>query len=145
MISQGRAGNRPAKLASLLALAPSLRGWFARSASIGLAPDVVVTAGDTEWIGRLSAHADRSLTDPRKVESSVILTMFCRTAPRTRRDRVLLRAWQRRITEQLRALGYQDDWRERPRGVPSANYFSKEVARLAQIPPAVRKLQRVRF
>src|SRR5262245_52910160 len=147
MMSRGRAGRgaRPDELASLLALAPSLPGWITRGASIALAPDVVVRVADADWIGRVYAHADRNLTDPRKVEYSLILTMLCNTAPRTQRGRSQLRAWQRRITEQLRALGYEGEWQRRGPGGPLVNYFSKDVARLALIPPAVRKLQRVRF
>jgi hypothetical protein len=136
---------RPEELASLLALAPGLPGWVTRGASIGLAPAIVVRVADADWIGRVSAHADRNLTNPRKVEYSVILTMFCNTAPRTKTGRSQLRAWQRRITEQLRALGYEGQWQLRAPGGPLVNYFSKDVARLALVPPAVRKLQRVRF
>ena len=147
MMSRGRAGQgaRPEELASLLALAPGLPGWVTRGASIALAPDVVVRVADADWIGRVSAHADRDLTNPRKVEYSVILTMFCNTAPRTERGRSQLRAWQRRITKQLRALGYEGRWQQRAPGGPLVNYFSKDVAKLALVPPAVRKLQRVRF
>jgi hypothetical protein len=55
-----------------------------------------------------------------------------------------MRAWQRRITKQLRTLGYERRWQQRAAGGPLVAYFSKDVARLALIPPAVRKLQRVR-
>jgi hypothetical protein len=100
---------------------------------------------DADWIGRVSAHAGRNLTNPRKVEYEVILTMFCNTAPRTERARSQLRAWQRRITKQLRALGYKGEWQLRAPGGPLVNYFSKSVARLALVPPAIRKLQRIQF
>ena len=147
MMSRGRAGQgaRPEELASLLALAPGFPAWVTWRASIALAPDVVVRVANADWIGRVSAQADRNLTNPRKVEYSVTLTMFCKTAPRTERGRSQLRAWQRGITEQLRALGYEGEWQQRAPGGPLVNYFSKDVARLARIPPAVRKLQRVRF
>jgi hypothetical protein len=99
---------------------------------------------DADWVGRVSAHADRNLTNPRKVKYAVILTMFCSTAPRSEKGRSQMRAWQRRITKQLHALGYEGEWQQRPAG-NAVCYFSKDVASLAQIPPAVRKLQRVRF
>ena len=147
MTSRGKAGKvaRPEELASLLALAPSLPGWVTYGASIALAPDVVVRVADADWIGRVIALADRDLKHPHKVKYSVVLTMFCNTAPRTKRGRSQLRAWQRRLTEQLRALGYEGEWQLRAPGGPLVNYFSKDVARLALVPPAVRKLQRVRF
>jgi hypothetical protein len=148
MLSQGRAGKvgRPEELASLLALAPDLPGpWFTRSASIALAP-VVVRAANIDYSVYVGAYAQRShRTNVRKVAYGVELTMFCNQAPRSEGDRSQLRAWQRRITKQLRDLGYEGRWQERPPGGPIVCYFSKDVARLAQIPPAVRKLQRVRF
>ena len=148
MTSRDRAGKvgRPEELASLLALAPDLPGpWFTRSASIALAP-VVVSAANTDWFVYVGAYAQRNhRTNVRKVEYGVELTMFCNQAPRSERGRSQLRVWQRRITKQLRDLGYEGRWQERAPGGRPACYFSKEVARLAQIPPAVRKLQRVRF
>ena len=148
MISRGRARKvaGPEELASLLALAPGLPGpWVTRAASIALAP-VVVRAANTDWIVHVRAYAERNhLTNPREVEYAVILTMFCNTVPRTERGRSQMRAWRRRITQQLRALGYEGEWQQRAPGGPLVNYFSKDVARLALIPPAVRKLQRVRF
>jgi len=137
---------RPEELASLLALAPSLPGpWLTRGAQIGLAP-VVVSAANLDWVVDVSAHADRSRTNPREVTYAVILAMFCKDkAPRSETGRSQMGAWQRRITRQLRALGYEGRWQQRGPGGPLVGYFSKDVARLAQIPPAVRKLQRVRF
>ena len=146
MMSRGRAGKvaRPEELASLLALAPRLPGpWFTSGANIALAP-VVVRAANTDWIVHVSAHANRNLTNPREVKYAVILTLFCNKAPRSERGRSQMRAWQRLITKQLRALGYKGEWQQRPAG-NAVCYFSKDVARLALIPPAVRKLQRVRF
>jgi hypothetical protein len=147
MMSRGTAGKvaRPEELASLLALAPGLPGpWFTRGAHIALAP-VVVRAANTDWIVDVLAYADRNRTNPREVKYAVILTMFSNKAPRTERGRSQMRAWQRRITKQLRALGYEGRWQQRAAGGPLVAYFSKDVARLALIPPAVRKLQRVRF
>jgi hypothetical protein len=45
----------------------------------------------------------------------------------------------------LHALGYESERQQRAPGGPLVNYFSKHVARLALMSPAVRKLQRVRF
>lgn len=148
MTSRGRTGKvaRREELASLLALAPGLPGpWFTRSASIALAP-VVVKAANADWIVDVHAYAQRNhRNNPREVEYAVILTMFCDKAPRGETNRSRMRAWQRRITRQLRALGYGGRWQRRTPGGSSAAYFSKDVARLALIAPAVRKLQRVRF
>jgi hypothetical protein len=148
MMSRGRAGKiaRPEELASLLALAPGLPGpWFTSGANIALAP-VVVRAANTDWIVDVRAYAERNhRTNPRKVEYAVILAIFGNKAPRTEGGRAQMRAWQRRITKQLRALGYEGRWQQRAAGGPLVAYFSKDVARLALIPPAVRKLQRVRF
>jgi hypothetical protein len=137
---------RPEELAALLALAPGLPGpWFTSAANIALAP-VVVRAANADWIVDVRAYAQRNhRTNPREVEYAVILTMFCNKAPRSERDRSQVRAWQRGITKQLRALGYGGKWQRRAPSGPLVAYFSKDVARLAQIPPAVRKLQRVRF
>jgi hypothetical protein len=146
MVSRGRAGTpgRPEELASLLALAPDLPGpWAARSASIALTP-VVARAANGDWFVDVSAYAQRNRANPREVVYGVELTMCCNQAPRTVRGRSKMRAWQRRITKQLLALGYKGEWQLRQAGNAVA-YFSKDVARLAQIPPAVRKLQRVRF
>jgi hypothetical protein len=147
MMSRGRKGQGAwrEELASLLALAPSLPGWVTGGASIVLAPKLVVRVADADWIGRVSAHAVRNLTNPRRVEFSVILTMFCNTTPRTERGRSQLRAWQGRITKQLRALGYKGEWKQRGPAGPLVNYFGKDVARLASIPRTIRELQRVRF
>lgn len=146
MMSRGRGDKvaRPEELASLLALAPRLPGpWLTRGATIALAP-VVVRVANTDWIVDVSAHADRTRTNPREVQYAVILTMFCNEAPRSEKGRSQMRAWQRRITKQLSALGYEGEWQQRPAGNAGC-YFSKDVARLALIPSAVRALQRVRF
>lgn len=148
MMRRGRAGKvgRPEELTSLLALAPDLPGpWFTHAARIALAP-VVVRAANTDWFVDVGAYAQRNRrTNPREVVYGVELTMFCSQAPRGESGRSQARAWQRRITKQLRGLGYEGRWQERAPGGPLAAYFSKDVARLALIPPAVRKLQRVRF
>jgi hypothetical protein len=142
-MSEGRAGKvaRPEGVASLLALAPALPGpWSTRAASIALAP-VVVTAANGDWLVEVSVHAfaQRSGTDPRKVGYGVELLMRCNQAPQSEKGRSKMRAWQRRITKQLLELGLKGEWRD------AFAYFSRDLARLAQIPPAVRKLQRVRF
>ncbi len=147
-MSRGRVGKvaRREELASLLALAPGLPGpWFARGANIALAP-VVVRAANTDWRVDVGAYAERNHgTNPQEVEYAVFLSMSCSKAPRTERGRSQMRAWQRRITKQLRVLGYEGRWQQRASGGPLVAYFSKDVARLALIPPAVRKLQRVRL
>ena len=147
MMSRGRAGKvaRPEELASLLALAPRLPGpWFATGANIALAP-IVVRAANTEWVAYVSAYANRTFKNPREVEYAVVLTMYCNKAPRSERGRSRMLAWQRRIAKQLRALGYEGRWEQRAPSGSLVAYFSKDVARLALVAPAVRKLQRVRF
>jgi hypothetical protein len=144
-MNQGRTGRSatPDELTSLLALAPTLPGWVAASASIILASNVVVRVAGTEWIGSVGAHASRDRTDPRKADYYVYLTMRCSEAPRSKRGRSEVRAWQLRITDELRAMGYDAEWRPLGSGVPRFNYFHKDVATLSQIPSAIRKLQRV--
>ncbi len=147
MMSRGKAGKlgRPDMLASLLALAPELPGpWSTRTAGIALAP-VVVRAASSGWIVDVGAYAQRHRTSLREVEYGVYLTLFCNEAPRSEAGRSQMRAWQRRITKQLRGLGYEGRWQKRAPSDALAAYFSKGVARLALIAPAVRKLQRVRF
>jgi hypothetical protein len=148
MMRRGTAGNvgRPEELASLLALAPELPGpWGTRSASIALAP-IVLSAANINWFVYVGAYAQRNhRTNVRKVHYGVELTMFCNQAPRSESGRSQLRAWQRRITKQLRDLGYEGRWQERAPGGRPACYFSKDLPRLALVPAAVRKLQRVQF
>ena len=132
---------RPEELARLLALAPNLPGpWVASSARISLTP-AVVRAADDDWLVEVYVHAfaQRSGTNPRAVGYGVELVMRCSQAPQSERGRSKMRAWQRRITKQLLELGLKGEWRD------AVAYFSRDLARIAQIPPAVRKLQRVRF
>jgi hypothetical protein len=56
-----------------------------------------------------------------------------------------MRAWVRRLTKQLRGLGYYAEWKERPPDGRLYAYAQKDVATVALVAPAVRELQRVRF
>src|SRR4051812_28018665 len=109
--SRSGGGSRQEALASLLALVPDLPGpWVTSSANIALAP-VVVRAANTQWIVHVRAYAVRNhLTNPREVEFAVILTISGNKAPRSASGRSEMRKWQRRITQQLRDLGYDGRW-----------------------------------
>jgi hypothetical protein len=158
MTTNGRArtGSQREELVALLGLASRLPGpWLASSAAIALAP-VVVTAADAEWTIHVHvlAHAlPRHLAKPRKrgtddgrrlivVEYAVTVTISGIKLPSTRAGRARVRAWQRSVTRQLRALGYEGRWADS--GGPFA-YFDNTVVGPARIPAAVAKLQRVRF
>jgi hypothetical protein len=100
-----------------------------------------VRAANGDWLVEVYMHAfaQRSGSDPRKVGYGVELVMRCKQAPQSESGRSKMRAWQRRVTKQLLALGLKGEWRD------AVAYFSRDVTRIAQIRPSVRKLQRVRF
>jgi hypothetical protein len=146
-VSRGRAGKvrPPEELTSLLALPPNLPGpWCASTASIAFAP-VVVRAVNADWSVDVGVSAQLNRPNPGDVEYSVYLIAFCNEAPRSERNRSQMRAWVRRLTKQLRGLGYYAEWKERPPDGRLVAYCQKDVARVALVAPEVRKLQRVRF
>jgi hypothetical protein len=146
-VSRGRSGKvgPPEELTSLLALPSKLPGpWYASTASIDLSP-VVVRAANADWSVDVSVSAKLSRANRGDVEFSVYLIAICNEAPRSERSRSQMRAWVRRLTKQLRGLGYYAEWKERPPDGRLYAYCQKDMASVALVAPAVRELQRVRF
>lgn len=137
--------DKPAEpLASLLGLAPGLPGvWHASSSNIAMNP-VRVSAAGAEWLVHLHAYAMRKhLTDPRRVEIAVGLTVSTDRLPAGRAQRTRAAEWQRGLAKRLAALGYKGGWGRSPHG-PFA-YFRKDLRGVSAVPAAIRQLQKVRF
>jgi hypothetical protein len=134
----------PDVLGALLGLAPGLPGvWHTSASNIAMEP-VVVRAGETEWRVHLHAYAVRlHLTDARRVEMTVGLTISTDRLPSGQARRAAAEEWQQGIAKRLKALGYRGSWGQSPDG-PFA-HFTKDVRRLSSVPVAIRQLQRVRF
>jgi hypothetical protein len=134
----------PEPLAGLLGLARNLPGpWHTSSSNIGMQP-VVVRAADAEWRVYVHAYAVRDhLTDPRRVEVTVGVTVSTDRLPPTRAGRARVREWQGGFASRLAAIGYKGVLGRSPDG-PFA-HFCRELENVAAVPSAIRQLQRIRF
>lgn len=135
---------KPDALATLLGLAPGLPGaWHTSASNIAMQPVVVLAAG-ISWRVHLHAYAVRcDLTDARKVEVTVGLTISTDRLPSGRARRARAEGWQQGIAKRLADLGYRGSWGRSPDG--PFGHFTKEVRSVSSVPVAIRQLQRVRF
>jgi hypothetical protein len=134
----------PEALTVLLRLAPGLPGvWHTSASNIAMQP-VVVRGADIDWQVHLHAYAVRChLTDPRKVEVTVGLTISADRLQFRRAPRARAKEWQQSIAKKLGALGYSGSWGQSPDG-PFA-HFTKEPRTVSSVPAEIRRLQRMRF
>jgi hypothetical protein len=135
---------KPDVLATLLGLAPGMPGaWHTSASNIAMQP-VAVRAAGIEWRVHLHAYAVRChLTDARKVEVTVGLTISTNRPPSGRARRARAEEWQQGIAKRLADLGFRGSWGHSRNG-PFA-HFTKRVRSVSSVPVAIRQLQRVRF
>lgn len=129
---------------ALLRLAPGLPGaWFTSASNIAMQPVVVRGAG-IDWQVHLHAYAVRChLTDPRKVEITVGLTISAKRLSLRRAPRARVKEWQQSMADRLGALGCRGSWGQSPDG-PYA-HFTKKLRTVSSVPAAIRRLQRMQF